>query len=136
MRLQKIDGDNYPEVRSTFYLLINLIYFMYYYYCSSWLTFLHHKFPQTLHQMFIINAGPGFRLLWNTVKSFLDPKTTSKIHVCLYYTLENKFQFVFINFLGINLSVWWSLRFLDANTRINCLRLLIQGNNICFLIII
>ncbi|KAF3681146.1 Phosphatidylinositol/phosphatidylcholine transfer protein SFH11 [Capsicum annuum] len=40
-----------------------------------------HYYPETLHRLFIINAGSGFKALWKAIKTFLDQRTLAKIQV-------------------------------------------------------
>uniref|UniRef100_A0A0D6R9S3 CRAL-TRIO domain-containing protein n=1 Tax=Araucaria cunninghamii TaxID=56994 RepID=A0A0D6R9S3_ARACU len=39
------------------------------------------NYPETLNSLLIVNASSGFKILWNTIKGFLDPRTASKIIV-------------------------------------------------------
>ncbi|VAH52806.1 unnamed protein product [Triticum turgidum subsp. durum] len=38
-------------------------------------------YPETLHQLYIINAGSGFRALWKVLKAFMEARTLKKIQV-------------------------------------------------------
>ena len=76
--MTKIDNSYYPEVffpipsqsnlfSSPHPLCIKTILYIY---------------LQTLHRMYIVNAGTGFKkMLWPAAQKFLDPKTIAKIQV-------------------------------------------------------
>lgn len=53
---------------------------------------IYNNFLQTLHRMYVVNAGPGFKkVLWPAAQKFLDPKTIEKIHVNHVYWLFSIF---------------------------------------------
>ncbi|GAA0150285.1 hypothetical protein LIER_09260 [Lithospermum erythrorhizon] len=52
-------------------------------------------YPETLHRMFIVNAGPGFKkMLWPAAQKFLDAKTTEKVQVLEPKSLGKLLEFI------------------------------------------
>ncbi|KAF6145962.1 hypothetical protein GIB67_033321 [Kingdonia uniflora] len=51
-------------------------------------------YPETLHRMFIVNGGSGFKMLYAAAKKFLDAKTISKIQVLEPRSLDKLLEVV------------------------------------------
>ncbi|KAK1399159.1 Phosphatidylinositol/phosphatidylcholine transfer protein SFH13 [Heracleum sosnowskyi] len=55
----------------------------------------NNYYPETLHRMFVVNAGGAFKkVLWPAAMKFLDPKTIAKIHVLEPKSLGKLLEYV------------------------------------------
>lgn len=75
--IQKIDSNYYPEV-CLGYVYDRTSYGGFY---TSHSLLIRLFLLQTLNQLYIINAGTGFRALWKVLKAFIEARTLAKIQV-------------------------------------------------------
>ena len=76
--IQKIDSNYYPEVCLGYvHDRTSNVAFALATVCSFVSCFL----LQTLNQLYIINAGTGFRALWKVLKAFMESRTLAKVQV-------------------------------------------------------
>ncbi|PQQ15929.1 phosphatidylinositol/phosphatidylcholine transfer protein SFH13 isoform X1 [Prunus yedoensis var. nudiflora] len=67
-------------------------------------------YPETLHRMYIVNAGPGFKkMLWPAAQKFLDVKTIAKIQVLEPKSLSKLLEVIDSRYVYILLSALFSL---------------------------
>ncbi|KAM7252441.1 hypothetical protein ACFE04_024324 [Oxalis oulophora] len=70
----------------------------------------NNYYPETLHRMFIVNAGTGFKkMLWPAAQKFLDPKTIAKIQVLDPRSLGKLQEVIDPRFVAFVLSVLLSI---------------------------
>lgn len=96
-RLQNIGVVNYSEIMillpcGQIWKLYTLLIFSSLWFFFPWkILCMSLEFGALQNRLFVNNAGSGFRMLWNAIKSFLDPKTAAKVHESIYKcTLKKK----------------------------------------------
>lgn len=80
--MTKIDNNYFPEVISVLFKASVVLGIIFHIISHCFVIFSFLVGMQTLHRMYIVNAGTGFKkFLWPAAQKFLDAKTVAKIQV-------------------------------------------------------